>query len=273
MLSKSLYSNVKSWKEKFPNNIVNLTSDDFREKIYESWMPLFDKLFGDKRFENRIEKELSNEMENNDNLVMYPKPEYIFNAFGLTSFKKLKVVIIGQDPYFNHEFDNNKISPQAMGLSFSVPHCVAIPSSLKNIYGNMIKYKHFDKFPNHGNLESWAKQGVLLLNTSLTVKTGAENKNCHQFIWKWFTDEIIKYISDNKSNIIFVLWGSPAYGKKDLIDTTKHELIVSSHPSGLSCNKPMSGHPAFVNQDHFGKINDKLKEWGKKEIDWNLLIV
>lgn len=270
MTLKSLYSTEKSWKEKFPDNNVTLSSDEYREKIYGSWMLLFERLFDDKRFEKRIEKELSEEMKNNENLIMYPKPEYVFNAFGLTSFKKLKVVILGQDPYFNHELQNNKISPQAMGLSFSVPYGMAIPSSLKNIYGNLIKYKHLEKFPEHGNLESWAKQGVLLLNTSLTVKAGADNKNCHQFIWKWFTDEIISYISENKENVIFVLWGSPAYGKKDLIDTKKHELIVSSHPSGLSCNKPMAGHSAFVNQDHFGKINEKLKEWSKNEIDWRL---
>jgi uracil-DNA glycosylase len=270
MLSKTTYSVDKTWKEKFPDNNVNLSGNDITESIYESWTPLFDRLFSDQRFKSRIEKGLSDEMKDNLNLIMYPKPDFIFNAFGLTSLKKLKVVILGQDPYFNHEMHENKIVPQAMGLSFSVPNGVEIPSSLKNVYANLKKYGHIKKMPEHGNLESWAKQGVLMLNTSLTVKTGSANKNCHQFIWKWFTDEIISYISENKSNVIFVLWGSPAYAKKDLIDTSKHELIVSSHPSGLSFAKPMSGHPAFVNQDHFGKINAKLKEWGKSEIDWTI---
>lgn len=270
MLSKKKYSEVITWKEKFPDNKVNLSSDEIKESIYDSWIPLFDKLFTDQRFKNRIEKELSEDMIKNPNLNMYPKPDYVFNAFGLTSFKKLKVVILGQDPYFNHENYDDKIVPQAMGLSFSVPQGVMIPSSLKNVYTNLKKNGHIDKIPESGNLESWAKQGVLMLNTSLTVKEGSINKNCHQFIWKWFTDEIISYISENKSNIIFVLWGSPAYSKKELIDTSKHELIISSHPSGLSYTKPMSGYSAFVNQDHFGIINKKLNEWGMKEIDWTI---
>jgi uracil-DNA glycosylase len=268
MLSKSLYSEAQTWKQKFKDNSVTLSLKD--DKFHKSWKELFEKLYNDKRFRNRIEKELSEELRDDDNLIMHPQPDYVFNAFKLTSFKKLKVVIIGQDPYFDHEIHENKNVSQAMGLSFSVPVGIKVPSSLRNIYVNLKKYGHIENIPEHGNLESWAEQGCLLLNTALTVKDGSANKNCHQFIWGWFTDEIISYISEKKENVVFVLWGSHALGKKDLIDEKKHEIIISSHPSGLSVGKPMKEYPAFNANDHFGKINQKLKEWGRSEIDWNL---
>jgi uracil-DNA glycosylase len=268
MLSKSSYSKVPTWKEKFADNKVSLSLLD--KDFHKSWKELFEKLSNDKRFQNRVERELSEELKDDEKLIMHPPPDYVFNAFKLTTFKKLKVVIIGQDPYFDHETHENRNVSQAMGLSFSVPFGIKVPSSLRNIYANLKKYGHIQNIPEHGNLESWAEQGCLLLNTSLTVKDGTINKNCHQFIWGWFTDEIISYISDNKEHVIFVLWGSHALGKKDLIDTNKHEVIVSSHPSGLSVGKPMKEYPAFNANDHFGKINEKLKEWDRNEIDWNL---
>jgi uracil-DNA glycosylase len=230
MLTKSSYSKVKTWKEKFPNNKISL---DNKDQYHESWEDMFEILFNDKRFENRIEKELSEEMEKTENFIMHPKPDYVFHAFKLTSFNKVKVVIIGLDPYFDHEKHNDKIVSQAMGLSFSVPKGIKIPSSLRNIFANLKKYKHIDEIPEHGNLESWAEQGVLLLNTALTVKDGTVSKNCHLFNWSWFTDEIISYISNNKKHVVFVLWGAQAFGKKNLIDEKKHEIIASSQPSGL----------------------------------------
>lgn len=266
MLNIKSYSKELSWKDKFEDNKVNLKNI----KYHHSWNDMFKKLFEDKRFSNRIERELSEEMQENENLFIHPKPDFIFNAFILTKFKKTKVVILGQDPYFDHVEYKNKIIPQAMGLSFSVPIKIDIPSSLKNIYKNLKKFNNIQEIPEHGNLESWAEQGVLLLNTSLTVKDGTSNKNCHQFLWSWFTNEIIKYISDNKENIVFVLWGSNALEKKELIDESKHKIIISSHPSGLSANKTMKEYPAFNKVDHFGEINKYLESCNKKPIDWNI---
>ena len=257
------YSNYESWGEKFADNGVILSDIE----VLKSWKPLFDKLFKDKRFK-KIEKDLSEELED-EAVKIFPYPDLVFNAFDLTSFKKLKVVFIGQDPYFDCMEYKNTCVPQAMGLSFSVPHGIKVPSSLKNIYANLKKFKHIEEMPDHGNLESWAKQGCLMLNSSLTVKEGTKSKNCHQGLWRWFTDEIISYISENKDNVIFVLWGADAFKKASLIDLDKHCILVSSHPSGLSVNKPMKEHPAFNSYDHFGKINEKLAEWQLKEIDWN----
>jgi uracil-DNA glycosylase len=255
-LDRTQYAKLPQWT----------TETSLKEsKIHKSWRPLFDKLFADDKFE-QIETQLTEDATTD---MIHPKPDLVFNAFRLTSFKTLKVVIIGQDPYFDHETFNKNIIPQAMGLSFSVPCGIKVPSSLKNMYTNLKKYNHIKSIPNHGNLEQWTEQGCLLLNASLTVKDGTKNKNCHQDIWSWFTDEIIKYISETKEHVVFVLWGSFALNKKDLIDTDKHSIVVSSHPSGLSCNQPLRGYGSFINTDSFGLVNKQLKEWEMEEINWN----
>jgi uracil-DNA glycosylase len=262
-LDLASYSKEKSWKEKYPSNVVSLKKVI---DVHKSWDVIFDKLLEDKRFKD-IECELSKDLENEEEI--YPKPDYVFNAFKLTPLKKVKVVIIGQDPYFNSQVYKKKNVPEAMGLSFSVPHGVKVPSSLKNIYANLKKYGHMDEIPDHGNLESWAQQGCLMLNSSLTVKDGTKNKNCHQHLWQWFTDEIISYISTKKSNVVFVFWGRDAFLKSRLINIKKHITIVSSHPSGLSVNKPMGNYPPFASVDMFGTINKQLKEFEETEINWN----
>ena len=155
-----------------------------------------------------------------------------------------------------------------MGLSFSVPIGIPIPSSLKNIYKNAIEYGHFFRYPDHGNLEFWAFQGVLLLNTALTVQKG--HKNSHSSIWSDFTNAIIEKISNKMNGIVFVLWGAPALTKLSLIDTKKHEILISSHPSGLSNNKQLGKYPAFSSIDQFGTINKLLKKCGKEEIVWQI---
>jgi len=263
-------NNESKWNKAFPTGIVTFK----KIKTRKSWNPLFDKLTNDSRFKEKIEKTLTEELKDNPNVIMHPPPNLVFNTFNLTSFKKLKVVVLGQDPYFKYERKHGECISQAMGLSFSVPKGLDVPSSLKNIYSNLLKYNHIKKIPSTGDLTSWAEQGVLMLNTSLTVKQGAvkddEFKNCHQNVWKWFTDDIIKYISENKSHVVFVLWGAPALTKKDLIDETKHKVIVSSHPSGLSCNKPLRHYSPFASQDHFGEINETLKKWKKDGIDWTI---
>lgn len=196
-----------------------------------------------------------------------PYPDLVFNSFKLTSFKDTKVVIIGQDPYFKRDVFEGKHVPQAMGLSFSVPVGVKVPSSLKNIYKNLKKYGHITEIPKHGNLEKWASQGVLMLNSALTVQEGYPN--AHATKWKGFTDEIIKYISQNKDNVVFLLWGRNAYDKKKFIKSNNH-IVASSHPSGLSVSKPMGQKPPFESCDHFGLTNKYLKDSGQDEIDWSL---
>ena len=180
---------------------------------------------------------------------------------------KSKLIIISL-PYFNFQCVNGKKYPEAMGLSFSVPVGIPIPSSLKNIYNNAIKYDHFYEYPKHGNLEFWAYQGCLLLNTALTVKE--KDKNCHSKLWSKFTNYIITKISNNHEKIVFVLWGAPALSKLDLIDTDKHAVVISSHPSGLSNNSPLGKYPPFSSIDQFGQINKLLKKFGKEEIIWQI---
>jgi len=254
MLTKKSYSKKLSWD--LDVNIKNLPFD-------ESYHEIFNELYKDKRFtilENNLKKYISS----NNSELLYPKPNYIFKTFCMTPLEKIKVVFIGQDPYFNNEIYKDRIVPQAFGLSFSVPVDFEIPSSLKNIYNNLLKYGHIKKIPDNGCLDFWAFQGCLMLNTSLTVIDG--QKNCHQNEWKWFTDKLIEFISNKCKDIVFVLWGGEAYKKIELIDLDKHNVIISSHPSGLSANKEFKSYPAFVNQDHFGMINSYLKE----QIIWNL---
>lgn len=256
-LTKKQLSKYKTWGQFFPDKKVKLNKLPYDYR----WTSLMESLFNDPRCAN-IENKLSSELETDIDVIIYPPPELVFNALTLTTFNKVTTVIVGQDPYFSED--------QAMGLSFSVPLNTDIPSSLNNIYSNQLKFGHITKKPSHGNLEFWALQGCLMLNSSLTVKHGAENKNCHQNIWRWFTNAILKYISNEKENIMFVLWGKDAYDKMALIDLDKHEVTCSSHPSGLSYTKPMGNEPAFFNCDHFGKINMHLISKSIEPIVWQL---
>lgn len=256
MISKEEYK-YKSWKDKFKNKKIIIKIDNVL-----SWDKFLKEILDDTEKDfSEIEDKLNDSLIKKKNI--YPYPDLLFYAFRCSPYKDLKVVILGQDPYFNYEH-----VPQATGLSFSVPDGVKIPSSLNNIYKNMIKYKVIKKFPKTGNLEHWANQGCLMLNASLTVEE--KNPNVHYKLWKWFTDGIIKKISDEKKNIIFVLWGAFATKKKYLIDDKKHHILISSHPSGLSCNRPMKQYPAFMNYNHFGEINKLLKKNNKKEIIFDL---
>lgn len=195
--------------------------------------------------------------EHKSNQVIYPQGNLIFNAFNLTSFDKVKVVILGQDPYHN--------VGQAHGLAFSVPNGVKPPPSLVNIYKELVNDlgdQNF-KMPNHGNLSKWAEQGVLLLNTVLTVR--AHQAFSHRDKgWELFTDNVIKTLSLNKDKLIFVLWGSPAKSKINLIDTKKHIILTSAHPS------PLSAYRGFFGCQHFSKINNYLLANGEKPIDWQV---
>jgi uracil-DNA glycosylase len=181
----------------------------------------------------------------------FPPKNQIFRAIELTPFEEVKVVIIGQDPYHN---DN-----QANGLCFSVSDKVTAPPSLKNIFKELEDDLGIKKTSNE--LEMWAKQGVLLLNATLTVR--AHEANSHKDLgWEQFTDFIIKEISDKKENVVFVLWGAFAQKKAGLIDASKHFVIQSAHPS------PFSVHKGFFGSRPFSKINQFLEEKGKEPINW-----
>ena len=169
----------------------------------------------------------------------------------ICEFNNLKVILLGQDPY--HQ------KGQAMGLSFSVPENIKIPPSLVNIYKELKTDCNLQLL--HGDLTKWAKQGVLLLNTSLTVRESCPNS--HQKYWRPFTDNLIKYISDNKEGLVFLLWGGHAKNKKKLIDFNKHYVLEANHPSPLSANRG-----GWFGCKHFSKTNDFLQKNGKKEICW-----
>lgn len=183
---------------------------------------------------------------------VFPPGKKIFNAFYYCSFGETKVVIIGQDPYHGPN--------QANGLSFSVEENVKIPPSLVNIFKE-ISDDLQKPIPAHGNLERWAKQGVLLLNATLTVR--AHSPGSHQQKgWEIFTDAVIKTISLEKEHVVFMLWGAYAQRKEALIDASKHLILKSAHPS------PFSAHRGFLGNRHFSKANAYLEKHGKKAIDW-----
>ena len=184
---------------------------------------------------------------------LFPPEELIFRAFDLCSFEKLKVVILGQDPY--------PTLGNANGLSFSVADSVKVlPKSLKNIFLEVQDDLKID-FPKNGNLERWANQGVLLLNSILTVDEG--NPNSHKDIgWEKLTDAIIHKISTEKSNIVFLLWGTKAISKKEIIDCNKHLVLTAPHPS------PLSAYRGFFGCKHFSHTNQYFRKLGKTEINW-----
>lgn len=183
----------------------------------------------------------------------YPPGRLIFNAFNLTPFEKVKVVIIGQDPY--HE------QGQAMGLSFSVPDGVMMPPSLVNIF----KEIHDDlgkPMPKNGDLTRWAEQGVLLLNATLTVR--AHQANSHQMLgWGIFTDAAIRALNAHRDHIVYMLWGGYARSKRGLVDASRNLVLESVHPSPLSANRG-----GWFGQHQFSKCNDYLRSVGKEPIDW-----
>ncbi|QQL50627.1 uracil-DNA glycosylase [Mucilaginibacter ginkgonis] len=187
--------------------------------------------------------------------IIYPKNKDIFNAFNSTPFDKVEVVILGQDPYHGPH--------QAHGLSFSVQHGVAIPKSLQNIYKELATDIPGFVRPNHGNLQHWADQGVLLLNATLTVRA-AEAGSHQKKGWEVFTDEVIRKLSDLKTGLVFILWGAYAQSKEVLIDARKHHIIKSVHPSPLSVER------GFYGSKPFSKTNAYLAEEGKKPIDWQV---
>ncbi|MDP4163976.1 MAG: uracil-DNA glycosylase [Bacillota bacterium] len=213
----------------------------------------------EKRLKGEFEKEyfrrLSDFLEiEYKNHTVFPPREDIFNALKYTDFDQVKVVILGQDPYHGPN--------QAHGLSFSVQPEVKIPPSLKNIF----KELHSDtgvNIPGHGCLARWAEQGVLLLNTVLTVRSGEANSHKGKG-WETFTDKVISLLNDRKEPLVFILWGKPAQSKLSLINTEKHHIILSPHPS------PLSARHGFFGSRPFSKTNHYLRQRNEREINWSI---
>ena len=218
-------------------------------KMEPSWKQALSNLF-EKPYFIQIATHIKTERATHT--VIYPKGSLIFNAFNLTPYDKLKVVILGQDPYHNPN--------QAMGLSFSVPNGVKIPPSLMNIYKELQKDIGMP-IPTTGNLTKWAEQGVLLLNAALTVREN-EPASHAKIGWMNFTNDIIQHISNHKNGIVFLLWGNFAHQKQIYIDATKHKILKAAHPS------PLSAHNGFFGCKHFSLTNEYLVKNHLDPIDW-----
>ncbi len=214
------------------------------------WDDVLAPLFQDERY-LKIREFLKTEYSQH---TVYPDMFDIFNCFRYTPFDDVKAVLLGQDPYHN--------VGQAHGLCFSVKKGIEPPPSLINIFKEL-KSDLGCTIPNSGDLTKWAKQGVLLLNTALTVRAHQANshKNCG---WTWFTDSIISLLSEKKEHLVFILWGRNARSKKPLIDQSKHLILECAHPS------PLSAYNGFFGCRHFSKTNEYLKANGITPIDWQL---
>jgi len=218
----------------------------------QSWLQVLKPEF-DKAYMKSLKAFLVEEKENGQQI--YPKGTDIFNALNHTPFDKVKVVILGQDPYHG--------AGQAHGLSFSVQKGVAVPPSLKNIYKELETDIDGFKTPGHGNLSQWSEEGVLLLNATLTVR--AHQPGSHQGKgWEAFTDQAISQLSQRKSGLVFLLWGKFAQNKSLLIDEQKHTVIKSAHPS------PFSAYNGFFGSRPFSRANAALAAQGLKPVNWQI---
>lgn len=220
-------------------------------KLHESWKKVLSEEFS-KDYFSSLKTFLENERRSGQ--IIYPPGPLIFSALDTTPFDEVKVVILGQDPYHN--------PGQAEGLSFSVPEGQKLPPSLQNIFKEL-KSDLGIETPKNGNLRKWAKQGVLLLNATLTVRENQPGSHQKKG-WENFTDSIIRELSHRKKGVVFILWGKYAQAKENLIDTTKHFILQAPHPS------PFSVERGFYGCKHFSKTNELLIEQGLRPIDWDL---
>ena len=217
-------------------------------KIEESWKSQLKSDF-DKPYFKALTKFVKEEYKTK---TIFPPAKLIFNAFNTTPFHDVKVVIVGQDPYHQPQ--------QANGLCFSVNDGIKTPPSLVNIYKE-INNDLGKPIPSSGNLERWAKQGVLLLNATLTVNAGMAGSHQGKG-WEEFTDSVISCLSEHRTNLVFMLWGTYAQKKGATIDTSKHLILKSPHPS------PLSAHRGFFGNKHFSKANEYLINNGKNPVEW-----
>lgn len=234
------------------NNFSQLlkTMEKIDPKLHDSWKEALIDEF-QKPYFYELKNFLNDERTQN---TVYPPGPLIFNAFDKTPFNQVKVVLLGQDPYHG--------PGQAHGLCFSVPQGIPAPPSLVNMFKE-IREDLGIPIPMHGNLEKWASQGVLLLNTSLTVRANQalshQNKG-----WEVFTDRVIQLLSEKRGGLVFLLWGRNARAKKPLIDTSKHFILEAAHPS------PLSAYNGFFGCKHFSKTNEILSKQGLQPIDWRI---
>jgi len=219
-------------------------------KLPKGWLNLLESEFS-KRYMSDIKTFLYREYSNNK--IIYPSKSLIFNAFNLCDFDEVKVIILGQDPYHGPD--------QAHGLSFSVRKNIPFPPSLKNIIKELENDIGVKFNQNDGNLSKWAKQGVFLLNTTLTVEKSKPLSHS-KIGWELFTDKVIELLSEKKQNLVFILWGKHAQAKNQLIDNSKHLVISSTHPS------PLSAHRGFFGSKPFSQTNKFLLSNNIKEINW-----
>jgi len=226
-------------------------NQDDRVKLEESWKAALKE-----EFEQPYMKQLGEFLrrEKAAGKVIYPPGPLIFNALNSTPLEQVRVVILGQDPYHG--------AGQAHGLCFSVQPGVVPPPSLQNIFKELKRDLNLD-VPSHGYLQYWADQGVLMLNTSLTVEQGMAGSHA-KMGWQGLTDRIIEVISEKRSDVVFLLWGAHAQSKAKLIDPTRHLLLKSVHPS------PLSAHRGFIGNGHFSRTNQFLKQRDLEPIDWKL---
>ena len=242
--------NKQLFGEEIYLNKLSFANNKKKVNIHDSWYyQLIDE------FEKKYWIDLIVKVKNSyRKKIIYPKPSLIFNAFNSTHFNDVKVVIIGQDPYHGQD--------QANGLSFSVNEGITVPPSLLNIFKELESDLNIP-ISKSGNLQYWANQGVLLLNTVLTVEK--DNANSHKNLgWEIFTRKAIEIVSSKLENIVFILWGKQAHSIQDIIDKSKHHIISSVHPSPLSANK------GFFGSNPFSKTNKFLVSKGLKPIDWKL---
>ncbi len=222
-------------------------------KIHPSWQTVLKEEFENPYFRSLV---TFLKAEKAQGKIIYPPGPLIFHAFNQTPFEKVKVVLLGQDPYHGNG--------QAQGLSFSVPAGIKPPPSLVNIFKEIATDIGTPMPKDYGNLTHWADQGVMLLNAILTVRKGEPSSHA-KFGWMEFTNAVIKAISDKKSGVVFLLWGKFAQEKQVLIDETRHHVLKAAHPSPYSADK------GFFGCRHFSKTNEILVREGKDPIDWKLL--
>lgn len=279
------YTGYVEWKKYYNNTPIKLIK--LLKEV--TWVPFFDSL--NKNTIKYIENGLKNEMKKGE---IVPYPSLLFTSFNMVPSYKVKVVIIGQDPYPSITSTNGMKIPNATGLCFSAPRNITKPKSLINVYSNLHKYGHIKNIPNTGNLYMWALQGCLMINAALTTQCGKPGE--HKSLWEVFTRELIAYLNNNFKNLVFLVWGSDAHKLTINVNPKRHKIIVSSHPSPMSCNMSLNGnkysgeccngkeeiqkdkkkkssivYPSYSKCDHFGETNNYLIDNGIIPILWDTI--
>lgn len=274
----------RNWKFVFASRSVKLHKLLFNS----NWQEFFD-IVSKKPYFPTIERILTEEVFEK-NADIYPYPELLFTVFNILSPSDINVVILGQDPYPDSKVINKVNVPQATGISFSVPISYPQPSSVRNIFTNLLEFGHIKSYPKGGCLINWVLQGCFMINSALT--TVKKQPTSHSNTWASFTADLLKYISDKCNNIVFLAWGKNAHMLcLNNVDFKKHKFVTSSHPSGYSYKNTMNGfcyeeiiqkgkaptknkpctYPAFSDTDHFGEANNILSKYDKRPIYWDVI--